>query len=87
MKKETFKIVSRVYGLSAIALGGMFLSIPELTTGDIMGTLFIAEGLGDLITGNHHYLSTRAIKYISGGKINIPSNYEGIHNTQNEKRI
>ena len=79
MKKETFKIVSRVYGLSAIALGGMFLSIPELTTGDIMGTLFIAEGLGDLITGNHHYLSIRAVKYLSRGKINIPSDYENIH--------
>ena len=62
---------NRIYGAIAIAMGGMAIyssfGIPENacpiteTMMDLAGQYFILEGLGDVITGKHHYVSSRTI--------------------------
>ena len=68
MNKENIKdLAFRTYGGIALILGGTFLYItskfpedPSLITKGfvyIASGILITEGLGDLISGQHHYLS------------------------------
>jgi hypothetical protein len=71
LSQEKMKI-ARGYGLISIALGAIFIFGPE-TEGilenicDVGGMFLVAEGLGDLITGKHHYTSLKAYDIISSG--------------------
>ncbi|MCX6748287.1 MAG: hypothetical protein NT076_01660 [Candidatus Pacearchaeota archaeon] len=64
MSRKNLKLGNRGYGLVAIALGGIFGSAGGLPF-SIVGGLLVTEGVGDLISGEHHYLSVSAYEYIS----------------------
>ena len=53
-----------------IVFGGVLMMADEPST-YVAGGAFIVEGLGDLITGKHHYVSTNTIRYVTGGRIDI----------------
>lgn len=72
--------LARVYGLCAIALGGVSLAtaflpktreisplVSELISSmsGIIGTGFVAEGIGDLGNAKHHYLSSKIYNQIA----------------------
>lgn len=70
MKEKTIRIGNRISGLAMIAFGGLVASSGVLFL--IAGSsLFIAEGAGDLVTGDHHYVSSKLLKYFSNGKLDI----------------
>ncbi len=70
MNERTKKIGNRMSGLAMIAFGGIIVTADQLPF-VIGGGMFMAEGVGDLIKGTHHYVSTRMIKYLSRGKFDI----------------
>ncbi len=64
------KTKNRLFGGLEVVIGGIFLSSgggPILYAG---GTLFLTEGVGDIISGEHHYLGSRVVGYI-GDKIGV----------------
>ena len=74
MNEKTIRIGNRASGLAMLVFGGAIMSgggpfIPA-------GALFATEGLGDLITGDHHYVSSKVIKYFSKGKIEIKYEFD-----------
>jgi hypothetical protein len=74
-KLKLHRIGNRVSGLAMLTFGGIIsFGTQGFGAEDIAGYMFIAEGLGDLISGDHHYVSSRIVKYISRGKIKI--NYD-----------
>ncbi len=64
--------LSRLSGLGVAVVGGIsaFGPIDNLVF-DAAGVFFMLEGTSDFITGDHHYFSSRFIKYLSKGKINV----------------
>ena len=71
MEEKTIRFGDRMYGVALIAFGGLCALTTDNLFLDVSGAIFATEGLGDLISGEHHYLSSRLINYISRGKINI----------------
>ena len=68
--ERNIKIGNRISGLAMVVFGGI------LTSGDTAllyagGAMFMAEGFSDLISGQHHYLSTSILRYFSRDKLNI----------------
>ncbi len=62
------RIMNRLYGLSNVALGGLLIyQVPYSTP---LSLCFVVEGVGDLITGKHHYLSYRALNIHPQDEIN-----------------
>jgi len=74
------EILARAYGLCAIAVGGVSLAtaflpktkeVSQLVDTSLsslcamIGIGFVAEGVGDLITAKHHYLSSRIYNQIA----------------------
>ena len=74
MEEKTRRKFNRLSGLSMMVFGGIIASAgsPLLITG---GGIFLSEGIGDLISGDHHYVSSRVVKLVTRGKVNIT--YEG----------
>jgi hypothetical protein len=70
MKEENYRLGNRMYGLTAIVLGGLAISADNLF-GEIVGTVMATEGAGDLVTGYHHFVSTNLLRLFSKGKIDI----------------
>lgn len=60
-KKWKYNTINRIYGLGHIALGA-FCAWKIPITGPIAGSLLIIDGVGDLITGKHHYIMYRILK-------------------------
>jgi len=60
-------LINRLQGTAGLLLSGLFgyagikYNAPLLTVG---GTLFAIDGLGDVITGYHHYCGQKAIEGI-----------------------
>ena len=76
MNKKLNRLGNRIFGGLAMAtFGGIIAFTTDNTLLDLGGALFIIEGAGDIISGDHHYVSSRVIKYFSREKINIT--YEG----------
>ena len=70
-KNPKARAVARLYGGILVAFTALYssITIKELEKGEIgldtvISGLLFAEGVGDLISGRHHYLSLRGIKYI-----------------------
>mgnify|MGYP001610624047 FL=1 len=63
MKERNIKIGNRISGLAMIAFGSI-VSTGNMIPLYIGGGAFIAEGLGDFISGQHHYCSTKAYNFI-----------------------
>jgi hypothetical protein len=62
------RLGNRMYGLALLALGGGIPITMALTCGSNLivngcGTLVAAEGVGDLISGERGYLSSRMAEY------------------------
>lgn len=75
MNEKQIRLANRIFGLFRTAfVGGLITSAylnresislsREIIAGEI-GLTLIIDGVGDLITGQHHYLSSNIIKYIS----------------------
>lgn len=60
-KKWKYNIGNRVYGLGHTTLGA-FLAWKVPIVGPIIGSLLFIDGIGDLITGKHHYIIYRVLK-------------------------
>lgn len=74
MKEKTIRIGNRISGLLMITFGGIISSTNNVPL-DAVATMFMCEGASDLISGDHHYASSRVIKYLSRGKLNITYDY------------
>ena len=70
MVENKDRIVNRISGLLMVVFGGISMST-DMPLLDVAGTMFLAEGVGDLISGRHHYISTGIIRYLSRGKLDI----------------
>ena len=84
MKKvDKRRLEHRLGGLAMATFGGIVMTSgdPSLVIG---GSLFLAEGLGDVISGDHHYISDTIISYLTRGKVNIE--YAGDRNKYFIKR-
>ncbi len=66
MTEKQIRFGDRMYGLTLIAFGGGIALATRLDNIllDAFGALFVTEGLGDLMTGQHHYLSSSFINPI-----------------------
>ena len=53
---------NRVAGLAKLVLGTVALSA-DSTLADVFGYLFIVDGFGDLVSGKHHYISSRVFRF------------------------
>jgi len=72
MDEKKRRIMNRIGGLAMGGIGWFFIyATKDFGLEDIVGTLFILEGAGDLISGSHHYVTTNIIRYLSKGKIDI----------------
>lgn len=73
MNNAARQIGNRASGLAMLVFGGILASTDSLIL-DSGAALFMMEGVGDLISGKHHYISANVLRYISRGRINL--NYE-----------
>lgn len=65
MNERTIKIGNRLSGLAMIAFGGIIMTSDAMQVPFVIGgTAFMIEGMGDLITGDHHYVSVKVQEYI-----------------------
>ena len=64
MDERTKKFGNRMGGLVEIAFGGMGLYTQE-PIGIALGTVLIATGVGDIVTGEHVYLIAKVGNYLS----------------------
>ena len=72
MEEKTIRRINRLGGLALASLGGMsFAKGPESIPIIIIGGTLLIEGVGDIMTGDHHYVGSRALKFLSRGRINI----------------
>ena len=67
MNEKNVRIGNRISGLAMVVFGGAIMSgggafIPA-------GAVFAIEGVGDLVSGDHHYVSSNVAGYLSKGKI------------------
>ena len=74
MNKKIAKVSNRTTGLVRLIAGGIIIGgggffIP-------IGGIFAIEGLGDFVTGDHHYVSSRVINYLSKRKIKIEYQFD-----------
>jgi len=53
---------NRVAGLTKLLLGTVALSA-DSTLADVFGYLFMVDGFGDLVSGKHHYISSRIFRF------------------------
>ncbi len=70
MDEKSRKLGNRLSGLAMLAFGGVIMtgdSLPFI----FFGVAYMVEGSGDLIKGTHHYASTRIIKCLSRGGLDI----------------
>lgn len=71
MNEQQIRIGNKVAGLGMIVFGGIIgLARGENNISNLNnlflsagGALFATEGLGDLITGQHHYVSSKITNY------------------------
>lgn len=71
-----WRIGNRIAGGLASALG-IIVAETDTSFGYIGATIMLAEGLGDLITGKHHYATTKLGRLVTGDK-NWPHKLEDI---------
>ncbi len=53
---------NRASGLAKLVLGTVALSADN-TLADVFGYLFVVEGFSDLVSGKHHYISSRVFRF------------------------
>ncbi len=69
-EKQT-RLGNRLSGLAMMVFGGITgTALPPI------GALLIAEGTGDLIWGDHHYLSSSIISYATKGEVQIEYQFD-----------
>lgn len=60
-QKWKYSIGNRLYGAGHMAVGIFFAwELPII--GPIIGSILFIDGIGDLLTGKHHYLMYRVLK-------------------------
>jgi len=67
MTEKQIRLGNRMHGLFGLTLFGLAaFASPPLS---LIVAPIAVDGVGDIITGEHHYLSSRAIHYFSGRRI------------------
>jgi hypothetical protein len=66
MTEREIRTGNRLYGLCLIAFSGIVASAGNVTL-DLLAAPFVIEGIGDIITGDHHYLGSKLLKRLGIG--------------------
>jgi len=70
-EKNKITFENRISGLAMLIFDGILTYNTNNNILDIGGAAFMIEGIGDLISGNHHHVSFNVLKYISRRNIDL----------------